>query len=680
MLNAVVTSRSDRAVPGTRLCRPEKGRSLGATVTTASLPVHRAVALAADELRVAAQALPLFTFLMSREQHGCVSEPANLRLAWFLVNTAIAHAVHERRAVPAGVVESLKWFFDGHDSYSAPLLACFSATSLSAIEGQLASISIDDDFVDLLPYVLEPLGHVTRGQLEQHTEANNRRARKRLSGVFYTPSDVVEFMVAGLAKEKMNGRWLDPACGTGVFLREVVRLHATRGRVEYCKRHIYGLDLSPLSTESAAFVLLAECIKDGPLSERPFAAWSAIARNLVPTNSLLISHDHIAKRTLFPGVDGFDCIVMNPPYAAVPLPAEALAGWDSYRGLSAGDKGHLHVAFVEMMWKFCTEDGVAAAVLPLAVAASSTSQYRACRTAALRAGGRWEFLFFDREPHALFGEDIKTRNAIAFRHGSPSTELHTSRLLKWTSSLRPTIFTRARTTRLTDGDVERLIPKLGSDAEQGLYQRLKALPTSGRGIDFQLHRTKWTTVQELDHKRTIAVGSTAYNFLNAFLPEAMAQDSGHVFSQSPLHALLFDSADTRNAAFAMLSSRLFFWLWHVEGDGFHVNGEFLTKNALWRIGHSPARTLKLARLGAAVWERAAKTRLVSLNGGRATYSFHCPFDDEVVEQIDQLILDAIGAPAESMPALRTFITQTTSIDGSNRRLTQTRTQKSEHKQ
>jgi len=30
-------------------------------------------------------------------------------------------------------------------------------------------------------------------------------------------------------------------------------------------------------------------------------------------------------------------------------------------------------------------------------------------------GGTWRCAFFDREPHALFGEDVETRNAILFR-------------------------------------------------------------------------------------------------------------------------------------------------------------------------------------------------------------------------------------------------------------------------
>jgi hypothetical protein len=51
-------------------------------------------------------------------------------------------------------------------------------------------------------------------------------------------------------------------------------------------------------------------------------------------------------------------------------------------------------------------------VVPLSLACNESAQYQACRARIASAPGHWRFAFFDREPHALFGEDVKTRNVI----------------------------------------------------------------------------------------------------------------------------------------------------------------------------------------------------------------------------------------------------------------------------
>ena len=70
-----------------------------------------------------------------------------------------------------------------------------------------------------------------------------------------------------------------------------------------------------------------------------------------------------------------------------------------------------------MMWQLARPGRSASGmVVPLSLGCSRRTQLTALRRAIAASGGRWRFAFFDREPHALFGEDVKTRNTIAFRH------------------------------------------------------------------------------------------------------------------------------------------------------------------------------------------------------------------------------------------------------------------------
>ncbi len=670
-----------------RYCRPAKGRSLGARVSSLSGPVRTALRCLMNGANARSDSATLFQFLQSREEIGCNSEPAEQRLAWFMINSALLRSVWYRNADVLALRESVSWFFGEGSSFAESLLDAFDGAAIDEADYCLSRILVDSEFLDLIPYVLDPHGHVTRGEIERDAKASTRRDRKRDGGVFYTPSDVVEFMVMGLSDLSDQKTWLDPACGTGIFLREIARRFADHGNTEksvfsLCRDNLYGLDISPLSTESCAFVLQMECV--GELADTmgaPFSAWQAIAKNIRACDSTLIRTDDFAApdlfvhgtnalnlTKLFPRTEGtFDCVVMNPPYSSTKVDDVRRECWESFRELSLGSPAHAVLAFVEMMWKLTKPGGVAAAVVPLSVGASTARQFKACRRAISKAGGRWEFLFFDREPHALFGEDIKTRNAIIFRTGSSQfSEIHTSQLLKWTSAIRASIFTKARTTRISADEISSFIPKFGTESERKLYEELKAGDHKSR-VQFELVRSRLSDVVALDEERSIVIGSTAYNFLNVFPSSGLRDIPTLNLSESPVHAMVFGSRNERQMGLAILASSIAFWLWHVEGDGFHVTSDFLHRLPLWSLPFSKDARSELSKLGAQAWKEAQSTQLKSINGGRVTYSFHCPFESATIRKIDRLLLHRSDMCDQALFALQEFVHRTTRIDGTIRR-------------
>ncbi|MGH9429698.1 MAG: N-6 DNA methylase, partial [Terriglobia bacterium] len=376
-------------------------------------PVHGAVAA----LVAASGAISedfLFQLLKSRQRRGAIPEPVSERLAWFAVNVALLHAIHTKAFRVSRFPAAFDWFFQNRRDVVAELVSTFGIEGLDEAHAKLSNAFIDSAMVDLLPYLLEPHGHVTRSELERNHHSIQKRHRKRQAGVFYTPSDVAEFMVRELVDDSQALTWLDPACGTAIFLREILRTRSVSIRqrysaLEFCQRFLYGVDISPLATESAVFVLLAHCAIEETV-DRPFDAWRALAQNFAPCDATLLSTKteaslfdggalHLGE--LFPeNSGGFDRIVMNPPYSAFTLNSLHVSLWESFRDLTPGTQGNLPVAFIEIMWKACKAGGAAAAVLPLSIAASSHMQFRACRRTISNSGGRWEFLFFDREPHA----------------------------------------------------------------------------------------------------------------------------------------------------------------------------------------------------------------------------------------------------------------------------------------
>ena len=262
-------------------------------------------------------------------------------------------------------------------------------------------------------------------------------------------------------------------------------------RLDFVERSLHGIDISPLAIEAACFVLLHDCLCSDrePPPASPWSSWHrircnfcvgdalrfqpatpkhdrtgsladlrrALADTWVPPSSARIDTEaaetpfdrDVAVGSVFPALaGGADAVVGNPPYAAIGPRDDAAFLERRFASLSAGNvAGSDHYpVFVEMMWKLARPGRSSSGmVVPLSLACSSRPQMKAVRRAIVGSGGRWRFAFFDREPHALFGEDVKTRNAIVFRRkrtveAGATVAIETGPLRKWTSRQRARLF------------------------------------------------------------------------------------------------------------------------------------------------------------------------------------------------------------------------------------------------
>jgi methylase of polypeptide subunit release factors len=145
----------------------------------------------------------------------------------------------------------------------------------------------------------------------QH-EPDLDRGQRRARGVFYTPVEIANWIVAetyGPLVEAWPGngpppRVLDPACGGGVFLQAALEklneccrrldLSPARSRAA-CKQAIFGIDIDRLAVETARKQL------------------AAIPRENIRCADTLSSSE----------CDSFDAIVGNPPYVSIRELAQA---------------------------------------------------------------------------------------------------------------------------------------------------------------------------------------------------------------------------------------------------------------------------------------------------------------------------------------------------------------------
>ncbi len=529
-----------------RLSAPGPGRSVASATEQRAAAVRQAVSF----LEVAFNGdgpKNSFLTLFGPRWDVCIDsgrrESVPLRAAWALVNVWVLARIAKALGTAGDFAEAERWFLGGRcgdlPSLSQHLPSRAASEAIHSLEG----VRYDDDFFELLPYILEPHGPGSRLSVMRDPTTRKAREAKRESGVFYTPSDVAEYMIDGVARDlgglSEGSRWLDPACGTGVYL--VALLRKTRlPRLRFAANCVYGIDLSPLAVEICAFVLLHHCLRDAvDIGIAPWAAWHALRMNLATADALrvgapneadagILAGDNQCRTGLrsellrpdaspiapvcvepskragranlwgwlgttgplaalgdfFPEVaTGFEALIGNPPYA--PLGdredgAELIEQYGSLKGGRGGGSENTYPLFIEMMWRL-TRPGhnASALVVPLSIAFHQGRQYRLCRQSMASQGGGLRCAFFDREPHALFGEDVKTRNAILFRRelegdpprGSPAV-LKTGPLQKWTSRTRERLFASISFTLVSGVKMGDRLPKLAGEDQAAAYSLL----------------------------------------------------------------------------------------------------------------------------------------------------------------------------------------------------------------
>lgn len=614
-----------------------------------------------------------------------VMELTPSRVAWSLAALLCVYRVTHKDRAEIDVAAALDWFFQGSDKFYYPALL---NNRVLVRKANKVFADIDASVLyELLPYTLDHHGFGTRRDVIK--DASNIRARenKKKRGVYYTPSDVADYMISWAIGDKSLPTVLDPACGTGVFLLSAARnLVAKNENPLLVMGVLYGIDVDPMSVDLACFVLTCFFI---PLIQdlRPWQIWHLLRLNFAVKDTLdvlqiqnepplfLMLSNNLEKREklkkivasggdlyqndkldnalnesvfqLFPEVNlGFDVLVANPPYSALGARKDLKIMPRNLRSLNNAlvtSTTNSFVPFIETMWTWTKQGSQSSMIVPMSIAYNSTSPFQSLRRAMSLTRGDWFFRFFDRTPDSIFGDDIKQRTAIVqyINDQSKPAAIWTSGITRWTSRSRVNLFRSQlpKTVMLKSFNITTGIPKIQTRWEQAIYELLDKQP---------IKLANW--ISSTSKGYSVKVGVTAYNYLA-------------LYRQTPLDVAPTTSNSLETTGeleadylYALLVSRFTYWMWRVSGDGFHVPKAFLL-NLPYENFKNENLHKQLAALGKEIWKKSQRFPVDSTNKGVRTRSFNTSILTEV-DEVDKFIAMIYHIDTDVLENLRQYVTDT----------------------
>lgn len=138
---------------------------------------------------------------------------------------------------------------------------------------------------------------------------------KKLSGIFYTPTYIAEYILNEILTESSNVKILDPSCGAGIFnyitLKAIKKKFPMKSAIEIIENNIYACDIDSVSTTRTKVMLIVTALIYGEDARK-------INLNVKTIDSL---NKDFKWEKEFPDVfnqkKGFDGVVGNPPYIRI---------------------------------------------------------------------------------------------------------------------------------------------------------------------------------------------------------------------------------------------------------------------------------------------------------------------------------------------------------------------------
>lgn len=391
---------------------------------------------------------------------------------------------------------------------------------------------------------------------EKLSTINEKSDGRKIKGVYYTPSDLVNYIVVNSIKlwnKKLNSTNLhvnnlngiaynktcfkakifDPTCGSGEFilgalsikfdLLEMHREKVSKNDILKIIRTIYGNDIS------------SESIKITKIRILLFVLERYGAENIEGIIDILdnnfTQYDFITE---FKN-NTYDIIVGNPPYVE-----------DNKSGLELKVRyGNIYANVLDNSSTILNKNGVMGFVVPISYV--STPRMTPIREVLSDRLNKHFILSFADRPDSLFSAAHQKLCVCIFGKQEGKNELFTSSYAYWYKSERRELFDDLTVVKNKYED-SRYIPKLGSKESLSIYKKVT------EGDEFLFDKINRKSGEKLYLNMRAAFWIKVFDF-----PQSSSEYKEYICNEGEVDYL-----------YCLLNSSLFWWYWICISDCWHI--------------------------------------------------------------------------------------------------------------
>lgn len=386
---------------------------------------------------------------------------------------------------------------------------------------------------------------------------NEREDIRKARGVYYTPIDLVKFILFNSAKMAcgklkpnnlhvldLNGipynsfcyekTIFDPTCGAGVFVLEALEmkldlldLHHTKvskGKIHKVIATIRGNDVNKDSIKLTKIRLLL-CI----LHRYGLSKIRGLAKVMEPC---FTSYDFVESR---PTCNKYDIIIGNPPYV------------EDSKSLSVPlvKYGNIYANVLDHSVAHLNDGGVIGFVIPLSYV--STPRMKKIREKLSDNITEQYILSYSDRPDCLFSSVHQKLCVLFGRNINKEQAVYTSNYRYWYKEERKELFHSAEVVKNKFVNCD-FIPKIGTKTDSDVYKKIVA------------HKTELIKLLEKNGS-SVFLNMRAAFWIKAFL----SQHNGAEYKEFKC-----ENTDYANFCMCLLNSSLFWWYWICVSDCWHI--------------------------------------------------------------------------------------------------------------
>ncbi|MCI6276592.1 MAG: Eco57I restriction-modification methylase domain-containing protein [Clostridium sp.] len=466
---------------------------------------------------------------------------------------------------------------------------------------------------------------------------NEKEEIRKNKGVYYTPSDVVNFILTNsvkLVSDKLKPNNLhvmdlngvpyttycfeksvyDPTCGAGVFLLaalemklDLLDLHCkdvTKAKIKKVAGTINGNDLNEDSIIISKLRLFL-CVL------HRYGVQKAVGLAKV-LNLSFNNYDYVS--TVPDPNMKYDIIIGNPPYVE-----------DSKSDSVPSVKyGNIYANVLDNAAKQLNEGGVMGFIIPLSYV--STPRMKRIRDELYGSVPIQYILSYSDRPDCLF-TSVHQKLCILFgRNSNTNKTIYTANYRYWYKEERYDLFNSAEIVK-NNYPVDDYIPKLGTKADVSIYKKIQAKEHSLMNL-----------IE--DGCESFYLNMRAAFWIKAFLNP----HPGSEYKE-------FKCLDTnyKNFCMCLLNSSLFWWFWICISDCWHITRKEL-------IGFKVPRNIEfeeLNRLAQRLEDRLEETKLY-VGTKQTEYEYKHKECTAVIHEIDDVINAMYGLSEEESLYIKNF--------------------------